>query len=330
MYANGQIDRLTREEMNVLQSERLRKVVGWAYDKSIYYRKSFDKVGVKPSDIQTVDDIVKLPFLSLSEMNRACAQDFLTLPLSSIIRINYVGEPDKGRMKFFTREDIRQNVELVMRCLMSMGITRGMSIGLLGDLSDNRFLDILYALESIGATVVLLGTDYRKWRKILDYNSIDFLISTQPMIMRLIIQLQTRGESLENYPMRKIICVNVNNIQNPLQQHIEARSGTPVFNLFAPPEIANAGLIFQCRNASAHHVWEDAYLAEIVQFDSGEIIDEDEHMGELVITTLNAQAMPLIRYRTGQAVRCVNEPCGCGRTLMRIATPFTKQVPEFE
>lgn len=323
MYANEKIETIPREELEKLQLERLKKIVSHAYEKSSFYRNSFDKVGIKPENIFSLADIQKLPFLTLEQMNRADVFDFLTLPLSGILRITRFEDYDSRCTKFLTREDIQNNVEMSARCLIAAGVNKTSAIGLQGDLSDGKFLDILYALESIGATTFPLGTDYRKWIKMLKNFSMDMIIGTPQLIMQLIIQLQAIDKSIRDYTVKKIICINVNNIQNPLQQHISLRTGTKVFNLFAPAEIGTAGMIYQCSCDSAHHLQEDNFFAEIVKFNSNKIIDEPEHMGELVITTLTAQAMPLIRYRTGQAIKKVSGSCKCGRTFLRIATPFT-------
>gem|GEM_PF-133610 len=331
MFANEQQEKMDRGTIQTLQLERLKKIVDWAYEKSAFYRCSFDAAGIKPKDIATLADIQKLPFLTLEEINRTDAQDFLTLPMSGIVRLNQVDEiGGSSATKFYTQGDVIQNVEMMVRCLVAADITRASVVGLQGDLSDSKFLDILYALESIGATVIPLGTDYRHWLKILETFNIDTLISTPQLIMQLIIQLQATWKNIIDYSIKKILCVNVNNIQNPLQQHIEARAGTIVFNLFAPAEIGTAGMMFQCNNESGHHIQEDNYLAEIVQFDGDNVIEEYDHMGELVITTLMAQAMPLIRYRTRQAVRRMSENCPCGRTFVRIATPYTRSFGDDE
>lgn len=323
MYANEKMERINRGELIELQTERLKKVISHAYEKSSFYRRSFDKVGVKPENISTLEDIKKFPFLTLEEIKRTDFFDFLTLPLSGILRITHFEDFEDECTKFFTRDDIRQNVEMSVRCLVAAGINKTSTVGLQGDLSDGKFLDILYALESIGATVIPLGTDYRKWLKLMDNFSLDMIVGTPQLIMQLIIQLQAIGKNIIDYSIKKIICVNVNNIQNPLQQHIELRTRTQVFNLFAPAEIGTAGMIYQCSNTSGHHIQEDNFFAEIVQFNSDKVIDEPEHMGELVITSLTSQAMPLIRYRTGQAVKKMSDPCECGRTFFRIATPYT-------
>ena len=328
MYANEQIEKMNRAEIENLQLEKLKKTVAWAYEKSSYYKKSFDAANLKPEDIQNLSDVKKIPFLTLEEMNRTDPQDFLTLPLSSIVRICQVEENGEEVTKFYTKGDVQQNVEFMTRCLISSGISRASTVGLQGDLSDGKFLDILYALESIGATVIPLGADYRRWLKVLEKFTLDTLISTPQLIMQLIIQLQATWKNIIHYSIQKIICINLNNIQNPLQQHIEARAGTLVYNLFAPAEIGFAGMLFQCNNESGHHIQEDGFLTEIVKFNSDEVIEEDDVMGELVITTLTSQAMPLIRYRTGQAVRKMSEICHCGRTFSRIATPYTRSENE--
>ena len=325
MYANRQAETISREELEKLQLERLKNTIAWAYEKSAFYHQYFDKNGVKPEDIETLQDIQKFPFLTMAALRRADALDFLTLPLSGVLRVNHYNETNGEVTKLYTKDDIRQNVEMMARCFVAADISAAVTVGVQGDMSDSKFIDALYALESIGATVVPLGTDYRQWLRLLEIFSVDAIVSTPQLVMQLIIQLQAIGKNIIDYPISKILCINTNNIQNPLQQHIEERTSTAVYNLFAPPEIGTAGMIYQCRNDSGHHVQEDFYLIELVHFDRDEVVTEDGRMGELVITTLCAQAMPLIRYRTGQAVRRISDKCSCGRTFLRIATPYTKE-----
>ena len=318
------IESMNREELKSLQLQRLKKTVEWAYEKSAYYRQVFKKRKIKPDCIQTLKDIQKLPLLNLSTLHRTDPLDILTLPLSSILRFSHEIDTNGEITRLYTRDDIRQNVEMMIRCLLAADISRGSIVGVQGDLSDSKFLDVLYSLESIGATVVTLGTDYRQWLRLMEIVSIDTIISTPQLIMQLIIQLQAVGKNIVDYPVSKIFCINTSNIQNPLQQHIQERANAKVFNLFAPPELGFAGMIYQCGERSGLHIQEDFYFAELLHFDSEEVLEENDHMGELVITTLAAQAMPLIRYRTGQAVRRMSDPCACGRTFIKIATPYTK------
>ena len=256
MFADEQSEKIRREELEILQLERLKKIVAWVYEKSTFYQKSFRKNNVTPKDIQKLSDVDKLPFLTREEIYNADALDFLTLPLSSVVRVTQIN----GIKKFYTKGDIRNNVEMMIRNLMAADILRGSTVKLLGDLSDSRLLDALYALESIGATVVIGNAE--------NFN----------------IDVQINATS--NY-----ITVSKN-----ISEH-------KTFKLFAPLEIGHAGLFCPC--GFGCHLQEDNFLIEI--FD-----------GELVITTLTAQAMPLIRYRTGQAIKKIDEPCPCGRTFVKI------------
>ncbi|MBR1396838.1 MAG: phenylacetate--CoA ligase family protein [Selenomonadaceae bacterium] len=324
MYANEQIETMNREDLKSLQLERLKKTVEWAYEKSAYYNQVFRRRKIKPDNIKTLKDIQNLPFVNIASLHRTDPLDILTLPLSGVLRFSHNIESSGEITKLYTKGDVQQNVEMMIRCLIAADITRASTVGLQGDLSDSKFLDILYALESIGATVVPLGTDYRQWLRLIELVNMDTLISTPQLIMQLVIQLQATGKNIVDYPISKILCINTSNIQNPLQQHIQDRTRSTVYNLYAPPELGFAGMIYQCNERSGLHVQEDYYLVELLHFDSEEVLDENDRMGELVITTLAAQAMPLIRYRTGQAVRRLSEPCSCGRTCIRIATPYTK------
>lgn len=243
MFANEQMERIRREELEILQLERLRKIIAWAYEKSAFYQRTFRANAVKPEDIQSLADVSKLPFMTRDEL---VGNEFelLTLPLSSVVRISRVGR----LMKFYTREDIRNNVELMIRALMAVNVLRGSIVGIAGDLSDSRLLDVLYALESIGATVALN----------------------------------------ENHSVETVI-----NLKDDTLTYKD-------FKLPTPPE---GNLFYQC--GFGCHIHEDNFLAEIVS-------------GELVITTLTAQALPLIRYRTGRTAKKFCEPCPCGRTFTRI------------
>ncbi len=323
MIANGKMEQMNREELRAYQADRLQRVVKWVAEKSLFYQKAFGEAGVGPEDIRSLEDVAKLPFLQSSDIHKIDALDILTMPLSSILRFNYVQESSGELTNLYTKGDIAHNVEMMTRCLTAAGLHNASVVGLQGDLSDSRLLDIQSALEVIGATVVPLGTGYKHWLRLMEIVSIDTLISTPQLIMQLIIQLQAAGKNIVDYPISRILCINFNNIQNPLQQHIQERTKTKVYNLYAPPELGMAGMLYQCEAHMGQHVQEDCFYAEIVAFNSDKPIEEDNRMGELVVTTLAAEAMPLIRYRTGQAVSCMRDSCKCGRTLMRVATPFS-------
>ena len=309
--------------MTALQLDRLQKIVQWATDKSFFYQQRFAAANVTATDIKSLDDIRRLPFLSPKDIRSVDALDMLTLPLSSILRFNCMQEITGEITRFYAAGDIARNMEMLTRALVAAGLNNASVVGLQGDMADSRYLDMQYALEAVGATVVPLGTDYRHWLRVMELVGLDTIISTPQLIMQLIIQLQATGKNIADYPLQKLLCLNTNAVQNPMQQHLQTRTQATVYNFYAPPEIGFAGMMFQCSSKMGHHIQEDCYYPEIIAFNSDEPVLEDDRMGELVVTTLAAEAMPMIRYRTGQAVSRLSEPCPCGRTLVRIGTPFS-------
>ncbi len=233
--------------------EQLKKIVAWAYEKSAFYYRSFQSHNVAPDDIQNLSDISKLPILTRAELRSVDAFEFLTLPLSSIVRISDFG----GLTKFYTVGDIRNNVEMLARTFMAATVLRGSIVGIAGDLSDSRLLDALYALESIGATVIPLKTS-----RLAEKFGVEILVTTSQEFLQTDLQTVT-----------KIFYLN-EEIHPP-----QIATPAKIFNLYAPPEIGHAGLL----DASG-------------QFREDHFLIERPEDG-LIITTLTAQAFPLIRFK---------------------------------
>ena len=147
MFADAQMETIRREELEILQLDRLKRQVAWAFEKSEFYQRSFKDNGVTPADIQTLSDVRRLPFLTATQLRRLDATEFLTLPLSSILRINHHDELFGKITSLYTRGDIQNNVAMMVRCLAAADVMRGSTAGIQSDLTDSRFLDVLYALE---------------------------------------------------------------------------------------------------------------------------------------------------------------------------------------
>ena len=323
MYANPHIEQLDKDKMRKLQLERMKKQLKWTQEKSFFYQKLFAEKGVSYKDLQNLEDIAKFPFLERNMLYQIKALDILTMPISGILRFNVVQQTSGDLTKLYTSGDVAHNVEMMTRCLIAAGITNASVAGLQGDLADSRLLDVQYALEMIGAAVVPMGTDYRQWLRLMDLVGMDTIVSTPQLIMQLIIQMQATGKEIADYPLCRVICRNEQGVQNPMQRHIQDRTKARIYNLYEPAELGTAGVFFQCGSHSGYHIQEDYFYAELVAFGSDQVITEPHQMGELVLTSLMAEAMPLIRYRTGQAVMLEPEPCACGRSLKRITVPFS-------
>lgn len=323
MFANAAIETMPREKLEALQLERLKKAVKWAAEKSSFYQQRFQAAGVGPETIETLADIRKLPFLTPIDLHQVAAMDRLTMPMSSVLRVSYLKQVNGEMLHLYSNGDIAHNVEMMARALVAGGVTKAQTVGVQGDMADSRLQDVQYALEFLGATVVPLGTDYRNWLRLVELVSLDAVVSTPQLIMQLIIQMQAAGKELSDTPIQRFFCLNETGLMNLLQRHVVERARASLFNFYAAPEVGTAGILFQCEAQQGQHVQEDFWLPEVIAFGRDEPVGDANSMGELVLTSLSAEALPLLRFRTGQAVSLRREPCSCGRTFVRVSTPFT-------
>ena len=323
MFANAEIETMPRESLEALQLERLQKAVRWAVEKSSFYQQRFAAAGVGPDDIQSLADIRKLPFLTPIELRQVPAMDRLTMPMSSVLRVSYLKQVASEMLHLYSNGDIAHNVEMMARALVAGGVTKASTVGVQGDMADSRLQDVQYALEFLGATAVPLGTDYRSWLRLVELVSLDAVVSTPQLIMQLIIQMQAAGKELADTPIKSFFCLNETGLMNLLQRHVVERAHATMYNFYAAAEVGTAGILFQCAEQQGQHVQEDFWYPEIVAFGGSDPVEGDNAMGELVLTSLAAEALPLFRFRTGQAVSLRRETCSCGRTFVRVSTPFT-------
>ena len=303
MFANAEIETMPREKLQALQLERLQKAVKWASEKSSFYQQRFQAAGVGPDDIQTLTDIRKLPFLTPVELRQVSAMDRLTMPMSSVLRISYMKQVNGEMLHLYSNGDIAHNVEMMARALVAGGVTKAQAVGVQGDMADSRLQDVQYALEFLGATAVPLGTDYRSWLRLVELVSLDAVVSTPQLIMQLIIQMQAAGKELADTTIKRFFCLNETGLMNLLQRHVVERAHATMFNFYAAADVGTAGILFQCEAQQGQHVQEDLWYPEIVAFGGNDPVDGDNAMGELVLTSLAAEALPLFRFRKGQIGR---------------------------
>ena len=320
MYANPPREQIALEQLREIQSERLKKTVAWAGEKSPFYRKKFRACGIEKGDIKSLADISRFPFTTLEELRQTPAADFLTLPYSGVARISLWEHP-QHMIRMYTRNDIAVHVEMMARVLTAADIHGGSIVGILGDMADSGLMDTQYALEILGATAIPLSTEYERVIRLMDDIGIDTIIGSSRRVLRLVVQAQAAGKDIAEYPAGKILCLS-ETLNTPLKTHIEKRTNTQVYNLFSTAEFGCLGMLYSCDAHAGQHFQEDYFYPEIVAFGSDEVITEAGRMGELVVTTLSAEAMPIIRGRTGQTIRREPSPCACGRTLLRLTTPL--------
>lgn len=323
MDISSKNEQISLEDLQRLQLRRLKKTVLWAEEKSSFYREKFLQADIHGKKLKHLDDIRSFPFTTKQEYMTHSPYDFLTLPLSRIVRICLWEHPEPV-VKMYTDNDIARNLEAMLRLITAAGVNRTSVIGIIGDLADSGLMDIQYACEFIGASVVMLSSEYERALKLMDSIGVDTLIGSSRRILQLIVAAQANGKDITEYTLRSILCLN-DTIQNPLEGHIANRTNTEVVNLFSSSIFGSSGMMYQCEERYGSHFQADIYYPELVMFGSDEVIEGSGQMGELVVTTLMNEAMPLIRYRTGQTAMRVDEPCACGRTLPIFVTPFGKR-----
>ena len=319
MIANPAIEQMSREDMSELQLKKLQKRIEWAMEKSAFYYRKFTDAGISSKDIKSLEDMAKLPFTTLDELQNVSIYNLLTLPLSGVLRISRLGY-NNSFIKMYTNGDLAYQIEMMTRVLVAQGLNGAAVAGLLGEASDSRLMDVQYALENMGVTVVLLGNNPENIRELMTTCHVDVLISDFKQVMQLVVMLQASNISADDLFLPKIICME-EGLQNPNHFYIEQRLQAETAMVYNSPALGCGGIMFPCQEGEGFHIQEDYFYPEVVEYGTDRVITEPHKAGELVLTPLAAEAMPIFRYRTGQVVMRLDEPCPCGRTLTRLANP---------
>lgn len=319
MIANPAIEQMSREDMSELQLRKLQKRIEWAMEKSAFYYRKFTDAGISSKDIKSLEDMAKLPFTTLDELQNVSIYNLLTLPLSAVLRISRLGY-NNSFIKMYTSGDLAYQIEMMTRVLVAQGLNSAAVAGLLGEASDSRLMDVQYALENMGVTVVLLGNNPENIRELMTTCHVDVLISDFKQVMQLVVMLQANNISADDLFLPKIICME-EGLQNPNHFYMEQRLQAETAMVYNSPALGCGGIMFPCQEGEGFHIQEDYFYPEVVEYGTDRVITEPHKAGELVLTPLAAEAMPIFRYRTGQVVMRLDEPCPCGRTLTRLTNP---------
>ena len=319
MIANEKIETMEKTDLAKLQLERLRKQVKWVYEKSAYYQKLFNQVGIKPSDIVTLADIEKIPCKEKKVLQEVSVYDILTLPLSGVLRISRQGY-SHAYVKMYTSGDVARQMEMMTRVLVGYDINDTTVVGILGEASDSRMMDVQYALEGIGCCVMLMGSNMDNIVELMTQCHVDVLVSDFRLLTQLIVKLQADGEEAEDLYIPSIICLE-ETLHNPMRVYIERRLNVNTKTVYNSTSFGCAGMMYQCKVGKGYHINEDYFYPEILELGSDKVISESHRVGELVISALTAEAMPILRLRTGHLVMRLDGECPCGRTLVRVAPP---------
>jgi len=312
---------IERPFLEACQLHNLRKTLQRVYDNVPFYRERFEKAGLVPDDFRSLKDIQKLPFTTNTDLRDTYPRGLVAVPAEEIMRLHTSsGTTGKPKAIFFSKSDVDNAANLIARGLIMSGTGRGdilqnmMTYGLF-----TGALVMHYGAEKIGAMVIPAGpgnTD-RQISLMQDFGTTAIHL-TPSYALYVAGVLQDRGIDVAKDLSLKRAYMGAEPYTEETRRKIEYNLGIDVYNCYGLTEMNGPGVAFECMHKSGLHIWEDNYLLEIIDPETGEVLPDGEK-GEMVLTTLRREAMPLIRYRTRDITMIITEPCKCGRTHRRIS-----------
>lgn len=321
-YLDKEIECASREEMKKIQSERLVKMVENAYNNVPFYKKKFDEMGLKPSDIQSIDDIVKLPFTVKTDLRDNYPFGLFAVGKDKLARIHASsGTTGKPTVVGYTNGDLEIWARSVARGLTSVGMTEkdtlqnaygyGLFTGGLGFHQGAGYMGMTVVPASSGNTS-------RQVAMLQDYET-DMLCCTPSYAMFIGETIKEMGIDPKTLPVRAAFC-GAEPWTDEMRKEMEALLDIRAYDVYGLSEIAGPGVAMECYEQKGMHVQEDYFYPEIINPDTGEPV-EDGQYGELVFTCIGKEALPLIRYRTRDICKLDRTQCSCGRTTVRMMKP---------
>jgi phenylacetate-CoA ligase len=319
MYWEKEIETQDRSKLEETQLVRLKETLNRT-EKSVYYSKSFKEKGLSIRSLKSLKDIQKFPFTTKDDLREHWPYGFIAVPKDELVRMHSSsGTTGRATVVFHTAQDIASWTNLLARCLYMAGMRRGdvfqnmMSYGLF-----TGGLGFHYGAEKIGALVIPAGTGNSK-RQIQLMR--DLATTVVHIIPSYALHLSTVFAELKLDPRKdtqvKIAFLGAEPHSEKMRKKIEEIYGYKAFNSYGLSEMNGPGVAFECPYQDGMHIWEDHFLVEIIDSKTLQPVPDGEE-GELVMTALQKEGMPLIRYRTKDLTRIISEPCACGRTHRRI------------
>ena len=318
-YWNPHVERMPIKDLHKLQEERLRTIVRYVYDHSSFYRQRFREAGVEPEDIKELSDVTKLPFTTKIDLRNTYPTGMFCLPKDWVVRYHVSsGTTGKPTVVGYTQGDIDMWTDSLARALTSIGLGRGDVIQVsYGYGLFTGGLGLHYGAERIGATVLptSAGSTERQIELMQDLGS-TAIACTPSYFLYLNEVAQKMGVSIRDDTKLKAGLFGAEPWSDETRRRIEESTGIKAYDIYGTSEMSGP-LCSECHLQNGIHIWADLFLIEVIDPKTGEQVAEGER-GELVVTTLDKWAFPLIRYRIGDLTIVNNEPCACGRTHPRI------------
>ncbi len=319
MYWQTELETMPREKLEELQLEKLKETVDRVYRSVPFYRQAFEKKGFKPGDLQSLDDLKHLPFTVKQDLRDNYPFGMFTVPMNEIVRLHASsGTTGKPSVVGYTRKDIENWSDLVARCLVMAG-------GTTGDVIQNAYgyglftggLGVHYGAERLGATVVPIsgGNTARQLMLMQDFGA-TILTCTPSYALYLAEEGEAAGIDFRKMRLRAGI-FGAEPWSENMRGQLEAKLDVTALDIYGLSEVLGPGVSMECPAKRGSHVFEDYFIPEIIDPESGEVLPYGQK-GELVFTTISKEAIPVIRYRTKDISVLYPEECSCGRTHVRM------------
>ena len=318
-YLHPDKELMTREEIEALQLERLQKTVRHCMN-SPFYKQRFESIGLTPDDIKSLDDLRKIPFTTKQDLRDTYPFGIASVPLDKCVRLHSSsGTTGNPTVILHTQRDLDEWANAVARCLHMVGLRPtdvfqnssgyGMFTGGLG---------FQYGAERLGMLTVpaAAGNTLRQLKFIKDFGT-TALHAIPSYAARLYEVMVEQGIDPRKDTKLKTLVIGAEPHSEEQRRRIENMLGVKAYNSFGMSEMCGPGVAFECKEQNGLHIWEDYYIVEIVDPETLEPVPEGQ-IGELVLTTINREAMPLLRYRTRDLTRILPGECPCGRNHKRL------------
>lgn len=319
MYLHPELETMTRPEIEKLQMERLKTTLQRCMN-APFYKERFEEHGLKPEDIRSLEDLRKIPFTTKQDLRDNYPFGMSVVPLEQVVRLHSSsGTTGTPTVILHTQKDLDEWANAVARCLYMVGLRPG-------DIFQNSSgygmftggLGFQYGAERLGMLTVpaAAGNTKRQIKFITDFGT-TALHAIPSYAGRLYEVMEEMGIDPRRDTKLRTLIIGAEPHSDQQRRRIEDMLGVKAYNSFGMSEMCGPGVAFECPEQNGMHIWEDYYIVEIVDPETLEPVPEGE-VGELILTTINREAMPLLRYRTRDLTRILPGECPCGRHHKRL------------
>ena len=319
-FFNPELEAMPREELEKLQLERLQKTVRHCMNAE-FYRQKFAELGITPDDIKSLDDVRRLPFTTKEDLRENYPFGLACVPMRECTRLHSSsGTTGNPTVVLHSQKDLDEWATAVARCLWMVGsrpedvFQNSAGYGMF-----TAGLGFQYGAERVGMLTVpaAAGNTTRQIKFIKDFGT-TVLHAIPSYASRIYEVMKEEGVDPRRDTKLRVLCIGAEPHSEEQRRRIEQDLGVKAYNSYGISEMMGPGVAFECQEQNGLHIWEDYFIVEIIDPVTLEPVPEGE-LGELVITTINREAMPLLRYRTRDLTRLLPGTCPCGRTHRRLA-----------